>query len=127
MATLFVGVTATILCIQSTLIAVVTFTAVLLIVLYALIALSALVSRMRQANLPARIACRSGRVPPLIALIGTVVAITQQKVVDLVIVGVIIVAGLLYYYLYLEPRKDRYWNITTDPNRELQNLAGRGD
>jgi amino acid transporter len=126
-ATLFVGVTATILCLQSTLIAVVTFTAVLLIILYALIALSAIVSRMQQANLPRPYRMPFWPVPPLIALVGTVIAITQQKQLDLVIVGAIVVIGLIYYFVFLEPRKDRYWNMTTDPNAELKRLAGRGD
>jgi len=122
-ATLFVGVTATILCIQSTLLAVVTFTAVLLILLYALIALSALVSRTRQANLPRPYRMPFWPVPPIIGLVGTVIAITQQKTLDLVIVGVIIVVGLVYYYAFLEPRKDRYWNMATDPNTELSRLG----
>ena len=126
-ATLFVGVTATILCLQSTLLAVVTFTAVLLILLYALIALSAIVSRIQQANLPRPYRMPFWPVAPLIALVGTVVAITQQKQLDLVIVGAIIVIGLIYYLVFLEPRKDRYWNMTTDPNAELRRLAGRGD
>ena len=51
-ATLIVGVLATILSFQGTLVAVVTFTAVLLIVLYALICISALVSRYTQKDLP---------------------------------------------------------------------------
>jgi amino acid transporter len=126
-ATLFVGVTATILCLQSTLLAVVTFTAVLLIVLYALIALSALVSRVRQANLPRPYRMPFWPVPPLIALVGTVVAITQQKTLDLVIVGVIAVVGVVYYFVFLEPRKDRYWSMATDPNAELRRLAEHRD
>ena len=126
-ATLFVGITATILCLQSTLLTVVTFTAVLLIVLYALIALSALVSRIQQANLPRPYRMPFWPVPPLIALVGTVVAITQQKTLDLVIVGVIAVVGLVYYFMFLEPRKDRYWSMTTDPNAELRELAEHRD
>ncbi|HEY8800770.1 MAG TPA: APC family permease, partial [Candidatus Limnocylindrales bacterium] len=126
-ATLFVGITATILCLQSTLLTVVTFTAVLLIVLYALIALSALVSRVQQANLPRPYRMPFWPVPPIIALVGTVVAITQQKTLDLVIVGVIAVVGLVYYFVFLEPRKDRYWSMTTDPNAELRELAEHRD
>jgi amino acid transporter len=122
-ATLFVGVTATILCVQGTLIAVVTFTAVLLIVLYAAIALSALVSRVRQTALPRPYRMRFWPVPPIIALVGTVLAITQQKTQDLLIVGGIIVVGLIYYYGFVVPRKDRYWNQAVDPNVELARLG----
>jgi amino acid transporter len=121
-ATLLVGGLATVLCIQSNLVTVVTFTAVLLIVLYALIAISALVSRMRQNHLPRPFRMPFWPVPPLIALIGTGIAITQQKTFDLLIVGAIIVGGLLYFFLFLEPRKDRYWNMNTDPAAELARL-----
>ncbi len=119
-STILVGALATILCLQSSLLTVVTFTAVLLIVLYALIALSALVSRVRSSGLPRPWRMPFWPVPPIIALVGTVVAITQQKTLDLVIVAVIAIAGLAYFYLFLEPRKDRYWMSSTDPDAEIK-------
>jgi amino acid transporter len=122
-STILVGGLATILCLQSTLLTVVTFTAVLLIVLYALIALSALVSRIQQANLPRPYRMPFWPVPPLIALAGTVIAITQQKPLDLLIVAVIAIVGIVYYFLYIEPRKDRYWSMATDPSAELARLS----
>jgi amino acid transporter len=121
-ATLLTGGMATILCIQSSLITVVTFTAVLLIFLYFLIAVSAIVSRVRQKELPRPYRMIAWPIPPIIAIVGTGIAITQQKVQDLVIVGVIIVVGLLYFYLFLEPRKDRYWNMDVDPQHEIAHL-----
>jgi amino acid transporter len=121
-ATVLTGGLATVLCIQSTLVAVVTFTAVLLILLYFLIAVSALVSRMRQKDLPRPYRMILWPIPPIIAIVGTGVAITQQKVSDLIIVAAIVVGGLIYYYLFLEPRKDRYWNMQTDPQAELAKL-----
>ncbi len=121
-ATLFVGGMATILCLQSTLVTVVTFTAVLLILLYALIALSALVSRVRQTNLPRPWRMSFWPVPPIIALVGTVVAITQQKPSDLLIVGAIIVAGLIYYFAYLKPREATHWNMDISAADELARL-----
>jgi hypothetical protein len=53
-------------------------------------------------------------VPPIIALVGTVVALTQQKILDLEIVAGIIIFGLIYYFVYLAPRKDTNWNMGTD-------------
>ena len=123
-ATLLTGGLAAVLCFQSSLVAVVTFTAVLLIVLYALIALSALVSRMRQKDVPRPYRMPFWPVPPVIALVGTVVAITQQKPTDLAIVGVIIVVGLIYYFVFLAPRKDRYWNMGTEIEPAPSSRAG---
>lgn len=123
-ATLLTGGMAAVLCFQSSLVAVVTFTAVLLIVLYALIALSALVSRMRQKDVTRPYRMPFWPLPPLIALVGTVVAITQQKPTDLAIVGVIIVVGLIYYFVFLGPRKDRYWNMGTDLEQAPTKPAG---
>jgi amino acid transporter len=122
-ATILVGLFATILCVQGTLALVVTFTAVLIIVLYALIAISALVSRIQQRELPRPWRMPLWPVPPIIALGGVVIALTQQKASDLEIVAAIFAVGLIYYYAFLRPRQDRYWKMTTDPNKELERLA----
>jgi amino acid transporter len=108
-ATLIVGILASILCFQSTLVTVVTFTAVLLIILYGLIAISALVSRVKQRHLPRPSKMPFWPVPPIIALVGVVVALTQQKVSDLITVAVIFGVGLLYYYGFVARRPGRYW------------------
>ncbi len=117
-ATIITGGLATILCLQSSLLTVVTFTAVLLILLYFLIAISALVSRIRQPDLARPWRMPLWPVPPIIALVGTGIAITQQKTTDLLIVGGIIVVGLIYYFAFLAPRKDRYWTMGTLPTAE---------
>ncbi len=121
-ATIITGGLATLLCLQGTLVTVVTFTAVLLILLYFGIAVSAIVSRIRDRELPRPYRMPFWPVPPLIAIVGTGIAITQQKPFDLVIVGAIIVVGIVYYALFLYPRRDRYWSMNTDPRRELELL-----
>ena len=63
-ATLLTGGIATVLCFASNLVTAVTFTAVLIIVLYGLIAVAALVSRIRDRRPAARRACPCGRCPP---------------------------------------------------------------
>ncbi|MGH9067287.1 MAG: APC family permease [Acidimicrobiales bacterium] len=110
-ATLFVGALATALCFQASLIAVVTFTAVLLIVLYGLIAISALVSRVRQRGLPRPSRLPFWPVPPLLALAGVIVALTQQKATDLEGIAALFVAGLLYYFVVVARHPDRYWTV----------------
>jgi amino acid transporter len=121
-ATLIVGALATILSFQGSLILVVTFTAVLLIVLYGLICISALVSRFTQKDLPRPWKMPLWPAPPIIGLVGVAVALSQQKINDLLLVAGIFVAGLIYYYAFIRPRGDRYWNVQVNPQLELQKL-----
>lgn len=114
-ATLVVGGLATILCLQSSLVTVVTFTAVLLIVLYSLIAISSLVSRIRHRDVERPSKMPLWPVPPIIALVGCGLAITQQKGSDLLVVLGIFVAGLIYFYAFLRPRRGRYWVHDSTP------------
>jgi amino acid transporter len=118
-ATMTVGVLGAILCAQSSLLSVVTFTAVLIIILYALIAISALVSRVRQKDLERPFRMPWWPVSPLIALIGVGLAISQQKGSDLIICAAIFAGGLIYYFGFLAPRSDRYWSHLTVPEHEL--------
>jgi amino acid transporter len=122
-ATLLVGAFATILCIQGDYVQVVTFTSVLLITLYALICISALVSRYTQKDLPRPWKMPLWPVPPVIGLVGCVIALTQQKPIDLLTIGLLFLAGAIYYFLFIRPRSDRYWNVQVNPQLELQKLA----
>jgi amino acid transporter len=103
-ATLVIGGFAVILCFFSNLVAVVTFVSVLALLLYVFVGVAAVISRLRDRG-----AQRPFRMPvwpvwPIAAVAGSVVALTQQAHHDLVIVGVLYVAGLLYYGLYLRRR-----------------------
>jgi amino acid transporter len=118
-ATMTVGVLGAILCAQSSLISVVTFTAVLIIILYALIAISAVVSRVRQKGLERPFRMPLWPVSPLIALIGVGLALSQQKGSDLIICAAIFAGGIVYYFGFLAPRKDRYWSHLSVPEHEL--------
>ncbi|HTV99384.1 MAG TPA: APC family permease [Streptosporangiaceae bacterium] len=111
-ATLIVGTLATVLCFQASLITVVTFTAVLIVVLYGLIAVSALVSRVRQRHLPRPSRMPLWPLPPLLALAGVVLALTQQKHSDLILTVCIFAAALIYYFAFVRPRGDRYWTVS---------------
>src|SRR5437667_416359 len=121
-ATLIVGALATILSFQGGLIAVVTFTAVLLIVLYGLICISALVSRFTQRDLPRPWKMPLWPAPPIIGLVGVAIALSQQKINDLLLIAGVFAAGLIYYYVFIQPRGDRYWNVQVDPNVALEKL-----
>src|SRR5205809_78155 len=122
-ATLIVGALATILSFQGGLIAVVTFTAVLLIGPHGLICISALVSRFTQRDLPRPWKMPFWPAPPIIGLVGVAIALSQQKINDLLLIAGLFAAGLIYYYVFIQPRSDRYWNVQVDPNVELQKLT----
>jgi hypothetical protein len=53
-------------------------------------------------------------VPPLIALVGVVIALTKQTERDLLIVAGIFVFGILYYGLYLR-HHSRFAMLDTRP------------
>jgi amino acid transporter len=122
-STMLVGVLGAILCLQSSLISVVTFTSVLIIVLYALIAISAIVSRFTQRQLERPFQMPLWPASPIIAIIGVGIALSQQKGSDLLIVAAILVGGGLYYLLFLRPRSDKYWSHLTVPEHELHVAA----
>lgn len=108
-ATLLTGGVATLLCFASDLVSAVTFTAVLIIVLYGLIAVAAVVSRTRDkgATRPSRMPLYP--LPPILVLVGVVVAVTQQTGRDILIVVGLFAVGLLYYYLYLHRSQHDRW------------------
>jgi amino acid transporter len=124
-ATLFIGVCATLLCAKSSLQSVVSSTAVMIIALYALIAISALVSRVRQSELPRPFRMPVWPLPPLIALVGVVIALTKQTQRDLLIVGGIFVVGGLYYALYVR-HHGRFAALDVSPEHQLEALALEG-
>jgi amino acid transporter len=124
-STLIVGVLATVLCFFSSLVTVVTFTSVLVVALYALIAISAIVSRVSsgQRKLPRPFQMVLWPAAPVVALVGVGVALSQQKTSDLLISGAILLCALLYHTVYLRPRAATHWNTFSDPETELARLA----
>ncbi|MCL6548282.1 MAG: APC family permease [Alicyclobacillus sp.] len=105
-ATLAVGVVGGLLCFASKFLLLITFTSVLIVVMYALVAISALVSRVRSRRngdvLPYRMPLWP--VPPVVALLGIIVALTQQSHKDLLIALAIFLAASGYYWAYLRRR-----------------------
>jgi amino acid transporter len=108
-STLVLGVVATALCFASDLVTTVTFTAVLIIVLYGLIALAALVSRVRDKHLVRPSRMPMWPIPPILALVGVVIALTQQKLFDIGVVAAIFVAATVYYAIFLRRAGSQRW------------------
>lgn len=78
----------------------ITFTGVVIVVIYLLVAVSALVSRVRDKKLERGLRMPLWPVPPLVAIAGVVIAISQQAKRDLVVTGLIVVISLVSYALY---------------------------
>lgn len=100
-ATVVVGVFATVLCFLSNIVAVVTFVSVLTIAIYVFVGVTAIVSRLRDRSVRRSFRMPLFPAPPLIAIAGAVLALSQQSRRDLLIVVAIYAAGLLYYAFYL--------------------------
>jgi amino acid transporter len=113
-ASLAIGAAALTLTAVSDYAAAVTFASLTVVVTFALIALSALVSRLREPRL-----ARPYRMPlwplsPVVALAGVASTVLLQTGRDLAIVAGILAAGLFYDAAYLRPRRDTHW-ILLDP------------
>jgi amino acid transporter len=113
-ASLTIGVAALMLTALSDYAAAVTFASLTVVVTFALIALSALVSRLRQPSLTRPYRMPLWPLPPVVALAGVAGTVVLQTGRDLTIVAGILAAGMLYDAVYLRPRRDTRW-ILLDP------------
>ncbi|GAA3732731.1 APC family permease [Streptomyces tremellae] len=96
-AFLFVG--NGLLCVVSSLEELITFTGVVIVTVYLLVAVSALVSRVRDRSLPRAFRMPLWPLPPLLAIGGVVVALTRQQPRDLAIALGVAAAALVAYAL----------------------------
>jgi amino acid transporter len=113
-AVLLVGALTAVLTLFSGVVLAVTFTGVLLAVMYALVAISALVSRVRDRGIVRPWRMPLWPLPPAVALVGVGIAISQQRTVDLLIVAAIFAVGIVYYALFLRPRRATHWRDPED-------------
>lgn len=103
-ATLVIGGLAIVLCWLSDLVAVVTFVSVLTISLYVFVAVAAIVSRVRDRDTRRPFRMPLWPLPPVVAIVGAGLALSQQAKRDLLVVAILFLLGLAYYAFYLRPR-----------------------
>lgn len=103
-ATLVVGACATLLCFLSNVVAVVTFVSVMTIAIYVFVGVTAVVNRLQDKTSPRPFRMPLFPLPPLLAVAGALLALTQQTHRDLLIVALIYIAGLVYYFVYLRSK-----------------------
>jgi amino acid transporter len=110
-ATAFIGLIGAVLTATSSVAALVTFTGVLLAAEYGMIAFAALYSRLFQKDAVRPYRMPLWPLPPLVALVGTIWTLSLQSSGDLMIAGGILVASLIYYFVYLQPRGGTHWQM----------------
>jgi len=113
-ASLAIGASALTLTAVSDYAAAVTFASLTVVATFALIALSALVSRLREPGLARPYRMPLWPLPPVVALAGVAITVALQTGRDLAVVAGIVAAGLLYDAAYLRPRRGSHW-VLLDP------------
>jgi amino acid transporter len=108
-ATLAIGAAALVLTAISDYAAAITFASLIVVTSFAMIALSALVSRVVQPDLARPYRLPLWPLPPLLALAGVAATALLQTGRDLAVVAGILAAGFLYDLLYLRPRRGTHW------------------
>lgn len=113
-STLLVGLLATVLCLTLSLVAAVTFVSVFTIANYVFIAVAALVHRLRNRDAPRPFRMPLWPVPPVIAGLGALLAISQQSYTDIGVVVGLFILGLIYWALYLRPKHRDLTSLVAD-------------
>lgn len=118
---LVVGLPAAVLTLFAGAVEAVTFAGVAVAFNYALVAACAIVSRIRHPGHVRPWRMPLWPLPPTVALVGVLVAISQQEAANLLVVTGISVAAVVYYALYLRPRRATHWRAQDqagDPRAE---------
>jgi amino acid transporter len=111
----FLGLTAAVITAVSNLAYVITFTAVLIVVAYALVAISAIVHRLSSKADTSSYRLPLWPLPPLVALLGIALTLSKQKGSDLFYAGLIFLGAALYYGLFLRQRSATRWVMLAPP------------
>jgi amino acid transporter len=94
---------------------VVTWTGIVLVFTYALIALSAIVVRLQKRDLPPHYRMPLWPLWPVIGLGGVVYVLTQQNLRDVLLVLGIGLVSEIYYFAYIHPRRTTRWVLLEAP------------
>lgn len=108
-ATAFLGILGAVLCLTVSLSDLIKFTGATLVANYALVALGALVGRATGATSDSPYKMPFWPLPPLLAIGALVYVTTKQTHTALVVTGVTIAIGVIYYLIVLLPQGDKAW------------------
>ena len=114
-ATLVVGVACLVLTVASNLAEIVTFTGVLVAVVYIVVALAAVASRLRKIPPEREYRMPAWPLAPLLALAGTVYVLTKQTGHDLAVTGWILLGSVVYFAAFLWSNRTGRWALHDPP------------
>jgi amino acid transporter len=110
-ATILVGVIGVVLCLAVDLNTLIMLTGASLVLNYAGIALAALVGRATGATKDSPYRMPIWPVPPILALLALLYITAQQSQTALLVTGGTILVGLVYWAIFIYPRRDRAWTL----------------
>jgi len=113
---LVVGLLGTLLTFFGSVVTAITFTSVMIIFLYALIAIAAIVNRMRRRGERPPYKMWIWPIPPIVALVGVVFALSQQTRHDLLTCLIILAVGMLYYFIGTSKSKGLWRRAASSSN-----------
>lgn len=112
-ATMALAIVSAVLALLNNIASILNFGALLLVVIYTALAVSALVSRIKNRGLVRPYRMPLWPLPPLVALVGCGIIIRYQEPSTLLAVAIVLALGALYYVLYLRPRPNKW--VLRDP------------
>jgi amino acid transporter len=110
-ATALVGVLGAILCLTVSLDTIITLTGATLVLNYALVAVGAIVGRATGATAASPYRMPVWPLPPVLAIAALVYITTKQTQKSLIVTGVTMLIGLVYWAVVIWPQKGRAWNL----------------
>jgi amino acid transporter len=110
-ATAAVGILGAILSLTVSLNTLITLTGADLVVWYALIAIAAIVGRVSGATRTSPYRMPWWPLPPLLALAATGYVAAQQTSTSLLVAGVTVLIGLVYWAVFILPQRGKAWNL----------------
>jgi amino acid transporter len=121
-ATALVGVLGAILCLTVSLDTIIVLTGATLVLNYALVAVGAIVGRATGATATSPYRMPAWPLPPILAIAALVYITTKQTQKSLLVTGITMLVGLVYWAVVIWPQKGRAWNLR-EPIRDDDDLA----
>ena len=103
----FLGIACAVFCYLTSLTSLITFTSVMIVTIYLLIAAAAIVSRLRERDAERSFKMPLWPLPPVLAIIGIGLTLRYQKFGDIIITLVTIAIAMLYWLAYLNRKSGR--------------------